>query len=85
MAYNVILKRTAEKELAALPEKLHDQVAERLLALKTEPRPAGIKKLRGREGYRLRVSDYRILYVVDDRAKSVEVFSIAHRREVYRR
>lgn len=41
------------------------------------------RSFRGRDGYRLRVNDYRILYVVNDEEKRVEVFSIAHRREVY--
>lgn len=54
-----------------------------LISLKEHPRPTGVKKLRGRDGYRLRVGDYRILYVVNDEEKRVEVFSIAHRREVY--
>ncbi len=48
MSYNMLLKRSAEKELSALPNKIHDNVVEHLLALKEEPRPAGVKKLRGR-------------------------------------
>ncbi len=41
-----------------------------------------IKKLHGREGYRIRVGDYRILYVINDAEKRIDVFSIAHRKEV---
>ena len=85
MSYEVRLKKSAEKELSDLPAKVHDRVVRQLLDLKNEPRPPGIKKLRGREGYRLRVGDYRILYVVDDALKIVDVYSVAHRREVYRR
>ncbi len=48
------------------------------------PRPPGAKTLHGGEGYRVRVGDYRILYMVDDALKRVEIFSLAHRREVYR-
>jgi mRNA interferase RelE/StbE len=84
MAYVVTLKRSAEKELERFPSPLHDRLIERLLALKHDPRPPGAKKLRGREGYRIRVGDYRILYTVEERGKVVEVFSIAHRKEVYR-
>lgn len=84
MAYVVSLKRSAEKELERLPAKIHDKIVERLVSLKVEPRPTGVKHLQGREGYRLRVGDYRILYVVDDAARKVEVFSVAHRRDVYR-
>lgn len=85
MTYLVSLKRSAEKELSELPVKIHDNVLERLITLKESPRPAGVKKLRRREGYRIRVGEYRILYLIDDAKQIVEIISIAHRREVYRR
>ncbi len=84
MPYAVVLKRTAEKELDALPRRIHDKVVDQLLSLKTSPRPVAAKKLHGREGYRIRVGDYRILYVIDDAERTVEIVSVAHRREVYR-
>lgn len=84
MAYLVTLKRSAEKELSRLPGEIHDRIIERLIALQDNPRPQGTRKLRGREGYRIRIGDYRVLYVVDDSEQQVEVFSVAHRREVYR-
>lgn len=85
MAYVVFLKRSAEKELEHLPSKIHDKILEHLFSLGNDPRPSGVKKIHGREGYRIRVGDYRILYIIDDSDKKVEVFSIAHRREIYRR
>jgi mRNA interferase RelE/StbE len=85
MNYTVRLKRSAEKELEDLPDHVHDRIVKRLLALEQNPRPRGVKKLKGRaEEYRLRVGDYRILYVVDDAIQVVEVIAIRHRREVYR-
>ncbi|NUO83413.1 type II toxin-antitoxin system RelE/ParE family toxin [candidate division KSB1 bacterium] len=59
--YQVRLKRSAEKELERLPSEIHDRIVGRLVALKLEPRPQGAKKLRGREGYRIRAGNYRIL------------------------
>ena len=82
--YRINLKRSAEKELERLPDKIHDRIVHRLLLLKNDPRPQNAKKLRGREGYRIRVGDYRILYIIDDENKIVEIYSIAHRREAYR-
>jgi mRNA interferase RelE/StbE len=84
MSYIVKLKRSAEKELERLPEKIRDRIVVSLIALKENPLPVVAKKLHGREGYRMRVGDYRILYVIYESKKVVEVFSIAHRREVYR-
>ena len=42
--------------------------------------------LRGRfkEGWRIRVGDYRLLYRIDDDGHEVRIFEIGHRREVYR-
>jgi mRNA interferase RelE/StbE len=84
MPYTVKLKRSAEKELDNLPTKIHDKVINILLSLKENPFPRNSKKLRGREGYRIRVGDYRILYLIDEPDKNIEVISVAHRREVYR-
>ncbi len=54
-------------------------------ALSTEPRPRGAVKLAGRDDFRIRVGEYRIVYAVDDAERLVLVARIAHRREVYRR
>jgi mRNA interferase RelE/StbE len=53
--------------------------------LATNPRPPGAAKLAGRDDFRIRVGDYRIVYAVDDRERLVIVARIAHRRDVYRR
>jgi len=53
--------------------------------LADEPRPVGAVRLAGRDDYRIRVGDYRIVYAVDDAERLVLVSRIAHRREVYRR
>lgn len=81
--YQINLKKSAEKELRQLPDKIHDRVVNRLLLLKKNLRPQNSKKLRGKEGYRIRVRDYRILYIIDDEDKKVEIYSIAHRKDVY--
>jgi mRNA interferase RelE/StbE len=84
MAYQVILKRSAEKELDVLQGSLRIRIIKRLLALEENPRPSGIKRLQGEESYRLRVGDYRVLYTIDDKVKKVFILAIGHRREVYR-
>jgi mRNA interferase RelE/StbE len=56
----------------------------RLEQLGSVPRPPGCKKLKGGDNvWRIRVGDYRIVYVIDDAARTVDVTRIAHRREVY--
>jgi len=83
MAYTILLKQSAEQELEKLDSPIHDRMVSRLLLLQEEPLPRGVKKLRGREGYRLRVGDYRILYVFNKREQTVEIFSVSHRNEAY--
>ena len=48
------------------------------------PLPPKALKLRGREGYRIRVGDYRILYTFDGKVMTVLLIKIGHRKDVYR-
>jgi len=84
VSYTVEIKRSAEKEMDRLPNKIHRHISEKILALEANPRPPGTRKLQGGEGYRLRIGDYRVLYTVDDQTRHVFVYSVAHRREAYR-
>lgn len=83
MRYEVHLIRSAEKDLDRLPLTVHNRLRIKILSLEENPRPRGIKKLSGREEYRLRVGDYRILYIIDDRKYIVIIVAVGHRREVY--
>jgi mRNA interferase RelE/StbE len=82
--YTVHIKPAAEKEMDRLPARTFDRLTIALLALETNPRPRGCKKLRGLDEYRLRFGDYRVLYTIDDQAKQVQIVAVGHRREVYR-
>lgn len=55
-----------------------------ILALASDPGPAGALRLTASEGFRIRVGDYRVLYRVDDGAGVVYVYRVKHRREAYR-
>jgi mRNA interferase RelE/StbE len=86
VAYQILIKDSARKELAALSLPLQKRIDTRIRALSENPRPSGIKKLAGDENlYRLRVGDYRISYQIQDKALLVLVIKISHRREVYRK
>jgi mRNA interferase RelE/StbE len=82
--YTIRVRASAERELRSLPKKDNRRVTKRLQALASDPRPHGVVKLAGEEGYRVRQGDYRILYTIDDLSRVVEVTRIRHRREVYR-
>ena len=84
LKYSLEIKHSAQKELDALDDTLFSRIDRKILALADNPRPAGCKKLRGyKDQWRIRIGDWRVLYVIDDAAKLVSVTRIAHRREVY--
>ncbi|MCL4360465.1 type II toxin-antitoxin system RelE/ParE family toxin [Patescibacteria group bacterium] len=56
----------------------------RIEHLGESPFPEGSKKLVGRDGWRIRAGDYRVLYRVDTKRKEVTILSVAHRRDAYR-
>jgi mRNA interferase RelE/StbE len=85
VAYKVILKRSAEKSLQALPKKIQARIVGAIDLLSENPFPPASLKLKGREGYRIRTNDYRILYTVKNEILTVCVLAIGHRKEIYRR
>ena len=86
MSYDVRLSNTAQRDLTHLPADLLRRVDAKLISLSRNPRPRGCMKLRGREGegVRVRVGDHRILYTVDDEARTVAVYRISPRGSAYR-
>ena len=85
MNYHLILKPSAQKQLENLADVMQRRIVQKIEQIETEPRMSGSVKLAGgRNTYRVRVGDYRIVYEVDDPARTVIVTIIAHRREVYR-
>jgi mRNA interferase RelE/StbE len=80
----LLIKRSAAKELDALPLQDRRRITRRVQALAEDPRPPGSEKLTGLELYRVRQGDYRILYEVADAAATVTIIRIGNRRDVYR-
>ena len=66
MAYNVTLKKRAIKALEKINEPYYSNIKEAIYSLADNPRPEGYKKLKGRDGYRIRMADYRIIYDIFD-------------------
>jgi len=84
LSYTVLILRRAQKELAQLPSEAYERVCDAIRALVQDPRPPGCLKLTGREGWRIRVGDYRVIYEIDDKQQVVTILHIGHRRDVYR-
>jgi mRNA interferase RelE/StbE len=58
-----------------------------ILSLAEERRPSGSRKLSGSKEalWRLRVGDYRVIYLVDDGVRLVDVRKVGHRKDIYRK
>jgi mRNA interferase RelE/StbE len=84
MTYSVTILRSAEKSLASLPPVIQDRLIVAIRRLAVSPRPPGVKKLAGREAWRIRVADYRVIYEIADVDLTILVVEIGHRREIYR-
>ena len=82
--YRIEFRPAALRELRKIDRLAQPRIQGAITLLAQEPRPPASRPLRGREGYRLRVGDYRIIYTIDDGVLLIVVVTIGHRREVYR-
>jgi mRNA interferase RelE/StbE len=83
--YKVQYRKSVEKDLRKLPAAHLKGLVAKILALAIDPHPSGSVKLRGSSDlFRIRHTDYRILYRVRDKELVVLVVKVGHRREVYR-
>jgi len=74
LTYKIVIERKAQNETEKNPVKYRSQIDEIIISLSSNPRPFGSKKLTEKEGYRIRVGNYRILYAVDDKAKVIVIY-----------
>ena len=79
MAYRVELRRSAQRDLDALPADYRERLSNVIEALCENPRPPGVKKLKGNVGWRIRVGEYRVLYTIWDKENLVMVEGVARR------
>ena len=83
MNYAVSILRRAQKELGQLSSPSFERVCDAIRSLAGNPRPPGCRRLVGREGWRIRVGDYRVIYEIVDPARTVLVLHVGHRRDIY--
>jgi len=78
----VELNSTAKKQFNRLNEPYRSRIAAALDKLEKEPPEGDIKKLQGRDGYRVTIGGYRILFDIEN--DRIDVFKIAPRGNVYK-
>jgi mRNA interferase RelE/StbE len=81
--YTVLLTKKAEKQLDKLPDNIAEPIIEAINELSENSRPIGYKNLKKRDGYRIRIGDYRVIYEVFDDELIIDVIKLGHRRDIY--
>ncbi len=84
--YQLKYRRQARNYLARLPLKIKTTIIDRLHQIAAYPEVAkpDIKILKGREGYRLRIGQYRVIYTRHKEYLVIEVVKIRPRGDIYK-
>jgi len=85
ISYQIEFKDSAANSLARLPKKMQRRIQGVIATLESNPLPPAALKLTGRDAYRIRVSDYRIIYSIHENILTIVVVAVGHRREIYRK
>jgi mRNA interferase RelE/StbE len=78
-----INKKVRKKDLPSIAPKDVSRIIRRIEELAHDPYPVDATRLKGRDEWRIRQGDYRILYIVEEEIVTVFVVKVGHRREVY--
>ncbi len=84
--YEVVFKKSAAKELQGLPQKIQQKIldAVQLLSLNPYTELLQIKKMKGADSlYRVRIQDYRVIYLIENQIITVTILKIGHSKEGY--
>jgi len=85
MIYEIRFKKSALKDLLNFPSDDVKHIISKIDLLAVDPRPIGCKKLHGENAglWRIRVGNYRVLYIIEDIIKVVEINAVGHRKDIY--
>ena len=81
--YELRFKKKAIKALTKINNPYYTSIIEAIDNLTENPKPFGYKKLTGRDGYRIRVGTYRIIYDIFENQLIIEIVNIGSRGNVY--
>ncbi len=84
--YQIIMRKKALKKLYTLPAKQQVFISQAIgfLALDPEDKRLDTKKLDGRPEYRMRVGNWRVIYLRDDCVKIISIEKVGSRGDVYK-
>lgn len=83
MTYTLNFSKQALKELENINDPYYSNIKNAIANLSTNPRPMGYKKLKGRDGYRIRTGNYRIIYNIFENELIIDIITLGHRKDIY--
>lgn len=85
--YEVVYSKDAIRTLVKIPRKQAQTIQAKIAAVAVAPyaRHLNVTRLQGRDGYRLRVGDWRVIYEIIDDRMVVHVLRIAARGSAYKK
>ena len=81
--YSITISKQARKQLRDIPRKDRLRISGAIELLGDNPIPPKALKLTNRDGYRLSVGDYRIIYIFNSNRLIILIINIAHRSAAY--
>jgi mRNA interferase RelE/StbE len=86
MSYQIVFTKQAVRILQRMPLDIAIGIRQRLEQIAIDPFAfyTGVTKLQNRDGYRLRVGDWGVIYGIQKEKVVIMVMKIASRGEVYR-
>ncbi|MEY5040669.1 MAG: hypothetical protein RLZZ414_197 [Bacteroidota bacterium] len=82
--FTILLTKKAEKQIDKLKDNIAIPILEAITQLENNPRPTGCKKLKGRDAYRIKIGNYRVIYEIFDNELLIEVIALGHRKDIYK-
>lgn len=82
--YKVNYKKRAAKYLSKLPKNIRDNIFAALFELSLTGEHDNSIQLKGREGYRIRVGEYRVIYSKNETELTILVVKIGARGGIYK-
>ncbi|MCP4024547.1 MAG: type II toxin-antitoxin system RelE/ParE family toxin [Desulfobacteraceae bacterium] len=81
--YKIFFKKSVWKDFKSIPDKDLTKILSCIEMLGMNPRKPGAIKLSGKERYRFRLGNYRIIYSIHDDELTIWIIKIGHRKNVY--
>ena len=85
MKYEIKIRKKAQKSLAKIPPPFQSNIIETIKQLAETPLSNQTKKLTGREAWRIRIGNYRVIYEIIENELVILVLNIGHRKNIYKK